>query len=90
MEPRGVNLWVDITNGFNSISRFSIEMGLSNLPPSLSWLRRSFHSFYTEAVPLYYTRKKDTHSILSEIMGNMQGDPASGIWFNAGLQRAYI
>jgi hypothetical protein len=64
LEPRGVNLWVNITNWFNSVSRSAIETGLSDLPPSLSWLRRSFHSFYAESVPLYYTRNHDTQSIL--------------------------
>jgi hypothetical protein len=79
---------MDITNGFNSISRSAIETGLCDLPPSLSWLGRSFPSFYADSVPLYYTRNHDIQSILSEVR-TMQGHPASGVWFNAGLQCAY-
>jgi hypothetical protein len=87
-QPEGVNLWVDITNEFNTMSHAAIAEGLSDMPPPLQWLQRSFFSFYSEDVPLFFTRDNVTHTIISQI-GSMQGDPASGIWFNACLQRAF-
>ena len=62
--------------------RKAIAEGLADLPPELQWLRRSFHAFYAEDAKLFFNRDGDTHVVLSSI-GNMQGDPAGGIWFDA-------
>jgi hypothetical protein len=86
--PNGVMFWADISNGFNCMLRKAIAEGLADLPPELQWLRRSFHAFYAEDVKLFFNRDGDTHVVLSSI-GNMQGDPAGGIWFDAGIQRAF-
>ena len=86
--PNGVMFWSDISNGFNSMLRKAIAKGLADLPPELQWLRRSFHSFYAEDVTLYFNRNGETHEVISSI-GNMQGDPAGGVWFNAGIQAAF-
>ena len=86
--PNGVVFWADISNDFNCMLRKAIAEGLAGMPPELQWLRRSFHSFYAEDVTLYFTRNGDTHEVKSSI-GNMQGDPAGGVWFNAGIQRAF-
>ncbi len=87
-EPRGINLWIDITNGFNTLSRSAIAEGLLDFPPPLKWLYHSFNSFYSNDIPLFFNRDQEKHIVLSQV-GSMQGDPASGIFFNAGLQRAF-
>jgi hypothetical protein len=81
-------LWIDITNGFNTLSRSAIAEGLSDFPPPLKWLGRSFNSFYSNDIPLFFNREEEKHIVFSQV-GSMQGDPASGIFFNAGLQRAF-
>ena len=86
--PAGVMFWADISNGFNAMERESIAQGLADMPDELQWLRRSFHKFYANDVTLYFSRAGEVHEIVSMI-GSMQGDPASGIWFNAGLMRAF-
>jgi hypothetical protein len=86
--PLGISLWADITNGFNTINRSAIEEGLRDLPPQLQWLSKSFYQFYSQDVQLYFRRGSDGRVILGNT-GSMQGDPASGIFFNCGIQRAY-
>ena len=86
--PLGVKMWADITNGFNCVRRKAIAKGLARLPPQLQWLRRSFQAFYANDVQLFFARDGEMHIVLSEI-GSMQGDPASGIWFNAAVQIPY-
>ena len=86
--PLGVKMWADITNGFNCVRRKAIAKGLARMPPQLQWLRRSFEAFYAQDVQLFFARDGEMHVILSEI-GSMQGDPASGIWFNAAVQLPY-
>jgi hypothetical protein len=36
-------------------------------------------------VQLFFAREGEMHIVLSEI-GGMQGDPVSGIWFDAAVQ----
>ena len=86
--PEGILLWADISNGFNAMNRSAIEAGLKTLPPQLQWMRRSFHSFYANDLRLYFRRGAEVHTILGRT-GTMQGDPASGVWFNVGLQWVY-
>jgi hypothetical protein len=38
---------------------------------------------------LHFARNGDTHEIVSSI-GNTQGDPAGGVWFNAGIPEAFL
>ena len=68
--------------------RTAIAEGLADMPPSLQWLRQSFAAFYSGDVVLYFQRDGDTYHVISEI-DTVQGDAASGIFFNAGLQRAF-
>ena len=68
--------------------RTAIADGLADLPPPLQWLRRSFSAFYSGDVVLYFQRDGETYHVVSEI-GTVQGDAVSGIFFNAGLQRAF-
>jgi hypothetical protein len=91
-DPWSIQLWADLTNGFNAIHRKSIEKGLQNFPADLQWLRRSFHAFYSGKSTLQY-RHHDLNGftvidILSE-GGVFQGDSASEIFFSAGLQEAF-
>jgi hypothetical protein len=55
------------------------------MPPQLQWLRRTFHAFYSEDIPLFFARDGEFHVIVSAA-GSMQGDPAGGIWFDAAVQ----
>jgi hypothetical protein len=83
--PLGIMMWEDLTNGFNSAGRLSVDKGLAQMPPQLQWLRRTFHAFYSEDVPLYFARAGEQHVIISAT-GTMQGDPAGGVWFDAAVQ----
>jgi hypothetical protein len=86
--PDGVQFWADLTNGFNEMRRDAIAQGLADMPPQLHWLRRTFQAFYSADVVLYFRRGGETYHVISQT-GTVQGDPASGIFFNAGLQRSY-
>ena len=87
--PEGIALWADISNGFNSMRRSAIAEGLAAMPVELQWLRKSFHAFYSGPVPMFFNRCPAVSGIIQCVVGSMQGDPASGIWFNAGLQKAF-
>ena len=86
--PGALQFWADVSNGYNEMRRTAIADGLADLPPPLQWLRRSFSAFYSGDVVLYFQRDGETYHVVSEI-GTVQGDAASGIFFNAGLQRAF-
>ena len=75
-------------NGFNEMRRTAIDEGLSDMPPDLQWLRVSFNKFYSGDVLLYFQRDGETNFIIGE-EGTLQGGPASGVYFNAGAQRAF-
>ena len=85
--PLGVMMWEDLTNGFNSAGRLSVDKGLAQTPPQLQWLRRTFHAFYSEDVPLYFARAGDQHVIISAT-GTMQGDPAGAVQLPFNILRA--
>jgi len=87
-KPESVQLWADACNGFNEMRRAAIDEGLSDMPPDLQWLRVSFNKFYSGDVLLYFQRDGETNFITGE-EGTVQGDPASGVYFNAGAQRAF-
>jgi hypothetical protein len=79
---------VDVSNGYNEMSRAAISEGLQDMPANLHWIRKAFNAFYSGDVLLYFQRKEDVYHLVSEI-GTVQGDGASNIYFNAGLQRAF-
>ena len=68
--------------------RSAIADGLADMPTHLHWLRKSFDSFYSGDVVLYFQRDGITQNVLSQV-GTVQGDGASSIFFNAGLMRAF-
>ena len=68
--------------------RDAIAKGLQQLPPTLAWLRRSFSVFYSGPLKLFF-RRQDGIYIIEGAEGTVQGDPASCVYFNAGLQPAY-
>jgi hypothetical protein len=88
LHPEAIHFWIDASNGYNEMRRSAIAEGLADMPPNLHWLRKSFDSFYSGDVVLYFSREGETHNILSQI-GTVQGDGNSSIFFNAGLQRAF-
>ena len=59
------------------------------MPVEPQWLRKSFHAFYSGPVPMFFNRGPTGSGIIRCVVGSMQGDPTSGIWFNAGLQKAF-
>ena len=89
LNPKGLGFWQDLSNGFNAISRKSIQHGLMDLPESLQWLRRSFEKFYHGQTSLYFKREDGE---LDEVFcegGINQGDSASGLFFNVGLMATW-
>ena len=86
--PGAVQFWIDVSNGYNEMSRSAIAEGLGDMPPKLHWLRKAFNSFYSGDVLLYFQREKDVYHLVSQV-GTVQGDGNSNIYFNAGLQRAF-
>jgi hypothetical protein len=91
-DPWSIQLWSDLTNGFNAIHRQSIEKGLQNFPADLQWLRRSFRAFYSGKSTLQYRHLVNNSFSVIDIIsegGVFQGDSASGIFFSAGLQEAF-
>ena len=54
--PAGIQFWADVSNGFNEMKRTAIADGLADMPVELQWLRRSFQSFYSGDVVLYFSR----------------------------------
>jgi len=86
--PGALQFWGDVPNGYNEMRNAAIADGLAELPPPLQWRRRSFSAFYSGDVALYFQRDEETYYVGSEI-GTAQGDAASRIFFNAGLQRAF-
>ena len=65
--------------------RATITEGLQQLPLSLAWLRRSFSVFYSGPLKLPFRRQEGAY-IIEGAEGAVQGDPASCVYFNAGLQ----
>ena len=91
-DPWSIQLWSDLTNGFNAIHRQSIEKGLQKFPADLQWLQRSFHAFYSGKSTLQYRHHVNNDFTVIDILsegGVFQGDSASGIFFSAGLQEAF-
>jgi hypothetical protein len=91
-DPWSIQLWSDLTNGFNAIHRQSIEKGLQHFPADLQWLRRSFQAFYSGRSTLQYRHHDLNEYTIIDIIsegGVFQGDSASGIFFSAGLQEAF-
>ena len=91
-EPTSIQFWSDLSNGFNQIQRQAVEEGLQNLPTSLQWLRRAFRAFYSGKVELSMVQRQGGAETVVDIIsegGVFQGDSASGVYFNAGLQNAF-
>ena len=80
LHPEAIHFWIDASNGYNEMKREAIAEGLADMPVNLHWLRKSFHSFYSGDVVLYFQRDGKTQNVLSQI-GTVQGDGASSIFF---------
>ncbi len=91
-EPTSIQFWSDLSNGFNQIQRQAVEERLQNLPTNLQWLRKAFRAFYSGKVELSMIQRQGDEETLVDIIsesGVFQGDSASGVYFNAGLQNAF-